>query len=267
MGQGRVEEARLHWRTAWARSQHLGFADEMEYLKQVADRYPALQAELQEDGVNQGISLGGATTDEAGVDPASEASAIDLWMSRASANLLEGQESEPLPIPVEAKELRAAFGATLDATEARLLEMLQRVERIDVASVMAVTGASKATATRKLTSLVDAGLLVRHGQGRATNYTRAHSVPAVVLAGDLAGLQNRLDRVALRFAQEYNLVRAKVVGVRYGVRANGESELCYEVRANFTRNPTLDDFFALERSLSKATGSEIQLTLRGGRES
>ncbi len=266
MGQGRVEEARLHWRTAWARSQHLGFADEVEYLKQVAERYPALLAELHEDGASQGLHIGASTPDEENATRPEEADAIDAWMSRASAAMIEGQESEPQPIPVEAKELRAAFGATLDATEARLLEMLQRVERIDVASVMAVTGTSKATATRKLTSLVDAGLLVRHGQGRATKYTRAHNVPAVVLAGDLAGLQNRLDRVALRFAQEYNLVRAKVVGLRYGVRASGESELCYEVRASFTRNPTLDDFFALERALSKATGSEIQLTLRGGRD-
>lgn len=267
MGQGRIEEARLHWRTAWARSQHLGFADEIEYLKQVAERYPALEAELQEDGANQVAQGDASASDDVRATRPADANAIDAWMSRASVAMIEGQELEPQPIPVEAKELRAAFGATLDATEARLLEMLQRVERIDVASVMAVTGASKATATRKLASLVDAGLLVRHGQGRATNYSRAHNVPVVVLAGDLAGLQNRLDRVALRFAQEYNLVRAKVIGVRYGVRSSGESELCYEVRASFTRNPTLDDFFALERALSKATGIEIQLTLRGGRES
>jgi hypothetical protein len=251
MSRNRVEEARLHWRTAWARSQQLGFADEVNYLRQVAERYPTLQVELVEDTSLNVVPNGVETSIDGTATPSiAHLGQIDEWMSRASASLLEGRESQSLPIPAEARELRSAFGASLDATEARLLEMLQRVERIDVASVMAVTGTSKATATRKVTSLVEAGLLVRHGQGRATYYTRAHNVPAVVLAGDLAGLQNRLDRVALRFAQDYNLVRARVIGVRYGVRSTGDSELCYEVRASFTRNPTLDDFFELERELA-----------------
>jgi hypothetical protein len=149
----------------------------------------------------------------------------------------------------------------MDAGEAQLLELLGRLDSINVATAMEATGASKATATRKLAHLVQNGLLVRHGQGRATYYTRAHGVPAVVMTGDLAGLQNRLDRVAVRFSEDYNLVRARAVGVRYGFRPDGEAEVCYEVRASFTRNPVLDDFFALERALTRATGSRIQLTM------
>jgi hypothetical protein len=49
--------------------------------------------------------------------------------------------------------------------------------------------------------------------------------------------------------------------VRYGVRVDGDAELCYEVRASFTRNPMLESFFDLERALTKATGSRLQLTL------
>lgn len=292
IGQGREEEARLHWRTAWARSHQMDFEAEIEYLKRVAERYPALAVELEEDvrlvarseDASPVESANGATKGEVLQDnrstelpkkvSARRGVSLETMLADASSEALVGagatsshkQDSATLTQEMNSEEpdplerLRLA-GSGLDEDEVRLLALLERVDSINVATAMEVTGASKATATRKLTRLTVRGLLVRHGMGRATYYTRAHNIPAKVLAADLEVLQNRLDLVTLHFARDYNLVRARVVGVRYGVRVDGDAELCYEVRASFTRNPMLDDFFELERALTKATGSRIQLTL------
>lgn len=314
---GKEDEARLHWRSAWARSLQLGLEGEVDYLRQVAERDALLLQEMQEDARMQGgdrslirpvapetessaLLLESAMAPESSAEnhvdgsPGAivsidgEPAAIDAWMAGSTIvqrglSSMHRQEQTANTPPIAAREQtgnpitregeidaaingdhtspRLQFGAALDVSEARLLEMLNHLDTINVATVMDATGASKATATRKLAHLVEKGLLVRHGQGRATYYSRAHGIPAVVVAGDLAGLQSRLDMVALRFAQEYNLVRARAVGVRYGFRSDGDAEVCYEVRVSFTRNPLLDDFFALERALSRATGSRIQLTL------
>lgn len=298
---GRPDEARLHWRSAWARSQQMGYGGEIEYLQQVAERDPVLMAELHDDtrlrtsaSPERDSSEGDDTATEGsnatrtplagGVVRAAAASVAHAPLDdllAAEEIVLRGvnlaqQDAEAQSLPASSAKddsaseaitpdgthsPRLQFGAALDASSAQLLSLLDRMESINVATAMEATGVSKATATRKLAQLVEKGLLVRHGMGRATYYTRAHGVPAVVMQGDLAGLQNRLDVVALRFAQEYNLVRARVMGVRYGFRPDGEAEVCYEVRASFTRNPLLDDFFALERALTRATGSRIQLTL------
>ena len=126
---------------------------------------------------------------------------------------------------------------------------------------MEVAHVSKATATRKLARMVEAGLLFKNGHGRGTFYTRAHSVPAVQIAGDLTGLQMRLDAVLPRFTQKYGLERLEAKTLAHSMAASGEISVRYDVRPVFRRLPDLQSFFDLERSLGESTRTLINLVL------
>lgn len=226
MDQQREDEARLHWRAAYGLGVQAGFDDELAYLRELCARYPALEGELASVG-------------------------------RTPAAQLPAAQLAPPPAGVEG----AAPAQPLDADETRALEEALRTGRVSAAGLMAAAHVSKATATRKLARLEKAGLLVRHAQGRATYYTRAHAVPAVILAGDLAGLQTRLEAILPRFAQSYGLERLEASRVAQAAAPDGGSEVCYDVRAVFQRLPDLRAFFDLERALSAATRTSINLTL------
>jgi hypothetical protein len=150
---------------------------------------------------------------------------------------------------------------TLDADEQTALDIALQSGRVNASTLMEAAQISKATATRKLTRLAESGLLVKHGQGRSTYYTRAHMVPAVVLAGDLAGLQSRLDAVLPRFAGSHMVERLEARRVVQAASPGGDAELRYDVRAVFRRTPDLAAFFDLEQALSRATRAAINLRL------
>lgn len=224
MDQSREEEARLHWRAAYALSVQSGFDDEIAYLGELCARYPTLANELESvPGQPAGISVRG-------------------------------------PVAYPAVEPTMPM-TNLDADETHALEDARRNGRVTAGSLMAVAHVSKATATRKLARLERAGLLVKRGQGRATYYTRAHAVPAVLLAGDLAGLQTRLDALLPRYTRSHALERLEAVRVAQVSAPNGDADVLYDVRAVFRRLPDLLAFFDLERALSAATRTSINLTL------
>ncbi len=234
MDQARAEEARLHWRAAHALSRQAGFDDEIAYLRELCLRYPALQEELEDAQGTTGRTAQPVET-EAAPSPAAR------------------------PLDTTAKpETRAP---ALDAVETRAIEEVLRNGRVATAALMAAAHVSKATATRKLARLEQAGLLVRHGQGPATYYTRAQTVAPLHLAGDLAGLQARLDAVLPRYALPYALERLEAVRVAQAAAPGGDLEVRYDVRAIFRRLPDLLAFFDLERALSVSTRASINLML------
>jgi tetratricopeptide (TPR) repeat protein len=228
MDQGREAEARRHWRAAYALSMQAGFDDEIAYLKELCARYPALQSELST--VPAEVALGGAW--EGG-----SAFVVGEW------NALD----QIMPV------------SQVDEVEAVALDIAQRAGRVNAATLMETGHVSKATATRKLARMVEAGLLFKSGQGRGTYYTRAHSVPAVQIAGDLAGLQMRLDAVLPRFAQKYGLERLEAKTLSHSMAVGGEMIVRYDVRPVFRRLPDLQSFFDLERSLGESTRTSINL--------
>lgn len=238
MDQGREEEARLHWRAGYSLSQQSGFDDELAYLRELCERYPALASELAE--------LDAGALARAAAQSARESGA-QVTPQSASAGGAAGE----LPLP----------SAHLDDDEHAALSLAQRAGRISATTLMAAAHVSKATATRKLARLTETGLLTKHGQGRGTYYTRAHQVPAVLVAGDLAGLQARLDAVLPRFAEKYALERLEAKNVVQTAAPGGAGEVRYDVRAVFRRLPDLQGFFDLERALGDSSRTVINLVL------
>ncbi len=226
MDQDRASEALLNWRAGYALAAREGLEDEVAYFAELCARYPSLASEL----------------------------------SAAESAMLNPQAALPETLPYATIEPGAPV-PTLDSDEQTALDVALRSGRVNAAALMDAAQVSKATATRKLTRLAESGLLVKHGQGRSTYYTRAHKVPALLLAGDLAGLQSRLDAVLPRFAASHALDRLEARRVVQAASPGGDAELGYEVRALFRRTPDLDGFFELERALSRAARAVILLRL------
>ena len=230
MDQGREAEARRNWRAGYALSMQSGFDDEIAYLNELCIRYPALQSELAtmpSDAASGAAWEGGS------------AFVVGQWNPLSSS------------MPV----------SQIDEIETTAIDIAQRSGRVNAATLMEVGHVSKATATRKLARMVEAGLLFKNGHGRGTFYTRAHSVPAVQIAGDLTGLQMRLDAVLPRFTQKYGLERLEAKTLAHSMAASGEISVRYDVRPVFRRLPDLQSFFDLERSLGESTRTLINLVL------
>ncbi len=230
MDQGSEAEARRHWRAGYALSMQSGFDDEIAYLKELCMRYPALQSELATMPID--VATGAA------------------WEGgSAFSDAHWGPIEARMPV------------SQLDDVESSALDVAQREGRVNAPALMKTASVSKATATRKLARMVEAGLLFKHGQGRSTYYTRAHSVPAVQIAGDLAGLQMRLEAVLPRYAGKYGLERLEAKSLTQSMTAEGELMVRYDVRSVFRRTPNLQNFFELERALGESTRTPINLVL------
>lgn len=230
MDLGREAEARRHWRAGYALSMQSGFDDEIAYLLELSQRYPLLQNEL----AFMPVAIANGATWEGG-----NAFVVGQW----------GALDAGAPV------------TQIDEVETAALEIAQRDGRVSAASLMELGHVSKATATRKLARMVEAGLLFKQGQGRSTFYSRAHSVPAVQIAGDLAGLQMRLDALLPRYVQKYNLERLEAKMLAQSIGAGGETTVRYDVRPVFRRLPDLQSFFDLEHSLGESTRTSINLVL------
>jgi Fic family protein len=81
-------------------------------------------------------------------------------LSRQKDNLLDRLADERMAL------------ATLTPLALSISQLLDRQSRVSVASIVAVTGASRNTVKATLSRLVTEGLLVRHGAGRSVHYTK-----------------------------------------------------------------------------------------------
>jgi tetratricopeptide (TPR) repeat protein len=262
--QGRDEEAVEHWQAGYRLSSESGFDDDLAYLRELVARYPALngRAEMQEEGGR--ASDGGRVLGETGKPGAAvtgsetlqEAATADEWRAgRGAAGALEGP--------------------AVDADEAVALAVAKRSGRVNAATFMTSAHVSKATATRKLSRLAEAGLLVRHGQGRGTYYTPAPAAGSrAATPVDPAALQARLDALTPRYSTSHGVDRFEVRrlfastagepgGTREaaGVAQAGPTVVRFDVRAVFRRMPELQAFFELEEALSDATRTRINLLI------
>lgn len=97
----------------------------------------------------------------------------------------------PMAVPVSAVKTLSPGTATdwtavdlLDPEDALVLDLARREGKVTPRRLMKAASLSKATATRRLTALAAAGLLLPVGRGRGTCYVVGHSKPAV-LSDDL----------------------------------------------------------------------------------
>jgi tetratricopeptide (TPR) repeat protein len=136
--------------------------------------------------------------------------------------------------------------AQLDADAQQALRLATQHGKLTPRDLMQAAGISKATATRRLTELVQRGLLRQQGKGRATAY-----VPAQLAPTEITAPQNSLIHNIRTHAAE--LSAAGVLAIGY---------LPADVNRLFVRFqslPNLAGFFALEQRLSAIVGRRIDL--------
>lgn len=181
---------------------------------------------------------------------------------RQAFPILTGVEARPAALD---SETTTASLLVLDAEAQAALSRAEREGRVTTRDLMEETGVSKATATRRLTDMVDGGYLLRHGQGRGTYYTlpptdtaglaspdlaRRREFAGDETPGDLEGLRHDLLSLSGRLHEVY---RVDALGI---VTAQQPRQ---HLRAHFYEMPTVEQFFELEAFLSEQAGCAIDL--------
>jgi len=205
---GETDEARGHWQAGYQRSLEAGLDDEAEGFRELQVDLPALRD---------------AATETA---PHAVTEAVDDEQSDTGK---KARNVAPLPDDQEILDLARDQGA------------------ITTRALMTATGVSKATATRRLTALAEAGRLTRHGAGRGAYYALADP-DAAHTAADLRRL---LAELGPRLASRYQL---SALGLAEPPAAHAA------VVVRFSREPDLARFFALEAELAELAGRTVDLT-------
>ena len=129
---------------------------------------------------------------------------------------------------------------------------------------------SKATATRKLATLVAKGVLEKHGKGRGTYYTLPqHSAPVAATSSakvrtstalpkpiDLGWVRQKLDTEVPALSEQYAI---KVIAIR---TQNSQANPPLRLEAEFHTLPDLFTFFALEQQIAELLDIDVDLKPR-----
>lgn len=151
-----------------------------------------------------------------------------------------------------------SFLPLLDADEQAVVTLIQAERTLTPKRLMDAANISRATATRRLTALVEKGVLAVEGKGRGTYYYLAEQAPpAPVATGtevDLATLQNTLQRHQAELYQHYGLTAL-------GLPAQEASILLLPLVACFATMPSLPAYRHLKRHLTELLQRELDLLL------
>ncbi len=161
-------------------------------------------------------------------------------------------------------EPSTVISADLTAEEAAVIALAQREHQITARRLMAVADISRATATRRLSALVERGLLEAHGQGRGAYYALPATKPrgAPTTAAAATEMQEDDLRATLRtvLRREEQALRAQFALSGLGALAAGpEATSSPRLVACFTHTPDLASFFALRQHLTTLLHLEIDL--------
>ena len=157
------------------------------------------------------------------------------------------------------------LSADLNADEAAIIELAQREQQITTRRLMEVTDISRATATRRLTALVERGLLTAHGQGRGAYYTLpqptssdalADPIPRPNAAATLATLHDSLRREQAALSAHYAMTR---IGILKAATPSQPPQDAAKVVVSFHESPDLANFFTLRQHLTSLLHLEIDL--------
>jgi tetratricopeptide (TPR) repeat protein len=164
---------------------------------------------------------------------------------------LREPSNAPPKLPPQPGPPPAATAAS-DPAEQAALALIARDGAVTAKALMAATGVSKATATRRLADMAARGLLVQQGQGRSTAYVLAQAQDGgrrMVDGGSV--LLGEAQLAALR--EEFSLM-----GIAPIAAGDGPA---LRLLVRFARLPDLRAFFALERRLSAMLGQPVDLVL------
>ncbi len=128
-----------------------------------------------------------------------------------------------------------------------ILDLARDQGAITTRALMTATGISKATATRRLAALAEAGRLARHGAGRGAYYVLADPDAAH------ADLRRLLAEHGPRLASRYQLSALGLAEPPAAIAA------IVAIVTRFDREPDLARFFALEAELAELAGRAVDL--------
>ena len=207
---GHYDAARHHFKRGLALAELHGFADQTAYFAGLQKQLPVLQIEV----------------DEAIISAVSQNDASSYSTSSRQA---ESQPSDPI--------------------EQLALDLAAKLGRITAKQLMAEGAISKATATRRLSSLVEQGLLLRQGQKRGTYYVLSQHV-AGGNSAESSALNSRLQTILPYLKEHHQVEQATFV---QAARPSARLALA------FTQTPNLAQFFQLEALLSQHLNAPIDL--------
>lgn len=151
----------------------------------------------------------------------------------------------------------------LDEDEQQVVALLKSEGTLTPKRLMDATAISRATATRRLTALVEKGVLVVDGKGRGTCYYLAEQVPPVaspapVAAGiDPATLKAALQPSQAALAQEYGVTALGIITQEEPKATTAVVKLV----VRFTTLPDLRAYRRLQRQLTQQLDRAIDLLL------
>jgi hypothetical protein len=232
----RLDQAQRHWRLGYQLCEFHGFADQAADFIELAK-----ENEL----------------------------AVELESSRAksSADLLQAQIG--LSPSEFDRDLEGAF-AGLSADEATIMELVRREHKITARRLMEAADISRATATRRLTGLVEKGVLAAHGQGRGAYYILMAEVSQIGAKEDEAEPSSLVPRAEVRqetvnailqrelpgLAAGYAIRRAGLIQSDASSDPTGESS---KIVVGFSQTPDLITFFTLRQQLATLLHLEVDL--------
>ncbi len=183
------------------------------------------------------------------------------FVELATALALPSAPAPPVqsPPPQPAQTESAAHPGALDREEAAVLDLAQRERTLTAQRLVEVMHVSRATATRRLTALVEKGYLRMAGKGRGVHYQPAPT-PTGKPQGDL-GAVPAVEELATRLRQTEPALHD-----RFGVASIGiilspaphPSPIRLTVRFHVT--PDLEHFFVLEQHLCDLLQLTVDLT-------
>ncbi|MBW7883808.1 MAG: tetratricopeptide repeat protein, partial [Caldilineaceae bacterium] len=188
--------------------------------------------------------------------------AADFIALGQSLQLIDGDAGETAAASAGEAGISYPVDIQLNDDEEEVLTLARREQSLTPKRLMRVANISRATATRRLTKLVEMGLLEKHGQGRGTTYRPVGGAPAGPPALDsprpaspeplgehIQGvLQPREQDLRRRFAID-----------ALGVISHPVTEPRLRVLVRFADWPDLAEYLALKRQLSEFLAMEIDL--------
>lgn len=260
---GRLEDAVPNYQQSLRISQRLGLRlVEATVLSNLAE---ALAQVGQMKAAQQHWQLGYRLSRQAGFD---DLTAYFQELQSQMPDLAVSAESENA-----AKPAATPMAPLVVVTDPATLELVKRLGQITAKGLMAAANVSKATATRRLTRLVEQGQLQVYGKGRGAYYRLAPASHLLVPSAEV--LHNGRTEPYAPAASEFDRWRSLVqqaephLAARFGVialellpaSAPPSAHTPLDLQVQFDQLPALPAFFALEAELGALLGVRVDLHL------
>jgi predicted nucleotidyltransferase len=155
------------------------------------------------------------------------------------------------------------FALFLSADEEFVLALVRREQTITTRRLMEAASISRATATRRLTGLVEKGWLTAYGQGRGAYYLLADQ-PVNADGGSPApatgaALDTMAEKIHLELRKVQPALAAHYAVSSVGLASSEPISRYAKIVVRFTQRPDLETYFTLKQHLSDMLQVEVDL--------